>query len=147
MVLFDTNLLVHAHVISSPYHAIARRLRDEASVGRLEACLSPQVLCEFVTVCTNPRVIQPALTLAEARGEVSAYWTSSGFKKVLPKETTIMRMLHLMTKITTSRVDVFDIFLAATMLDNDVRTIYTQNVKDFVVFKELEVINPFLSQG
>jgi hypothetical protein len=29
------------------------------------------------------------------------------------------------------------------MLDNDVRTIYTQNAKDFSMFREIQAINPF----
>ena len=32
----------------------------------------------------------------------------------------------------------------ATMLDNDVRVIYTQNVKDVEIYHELQVINPLM---
>ena len=146
MVLFDTNLLVYAHIVSSPYHAIARQLRDEAAAGRIEACLSPQILCEFFAVCTDGRIVQPALTPAQANREMFAYWTASGFRKILPKETTIRRMLRLTERYKVKQQDVFDAFLAATMLDNEVRIIYTHNTKDFEIYKELQVIDPFVSQ-
>ena len=36
----------------------------------------------------------------------------------------------------------FDTHLAATMLLNDVKTIYTYNESDFIKFKELQVVTP-----
>ncbi len=143
MVLFDANVLVHAHVAKSPYHTVARRIRDEAAVGHLEACLSPQVLCEFFAVCTDPRFVQPALSSAQVRAELKTYWSASEFKRILPKETTLLRMFQLLEAHPVKQQAIFDVFLAATMLDNDVRTIYTENVKDFAVYKELRAINPF----
>jgi len=38
---------------------------------------------------------------------------------------------------------IFDLFLAATMFDNGVRTIYTENEGDFKGLPGIEVINPF----
>jgi hypothetical protein len=40
-------------------------------------------------------------------------------------------MLHLLGAKSVRRGGIFDVFLAATMLDNGVRRIYTENVKDF----------------
>lgn len=70
MILFDANMLVHAHAVTSPCHAVAQRLRDQAAQGDLEACLSPQVLCEFFSVITDDRVVKPALTSAQANTEI-----------------------------------------------------------------------------
>jgi predicted nucleic acid-binding protein len=38
---------------------------------------------------------------------------------------------------------IFDVFLVATMMDNQVRTLYTQNTKDFSRFTDIQAINPF----
>ena len=142
MILFDTNILVHAHMAGSPFHAIARRLRDEAAEGRLEACLTPQVLCEFFAVCTDPRMVHPALTPRQANEEIGRYWNDSAFRKILPQDTTVPRLVGLLARKAVARQAVFDAFLVATMLDHGVRTIYTQNTKDFVRFQELRVVNP-----
>lgn len=143
MILFDANVLVHAHAVDSPLHAVARRLRDQAAQGELEACVSPQVLCEFFAVCTNARFRRPPLTPRQAAAEVATYWQASGFRRILPKETTVQRLTELLARHTVSRQQVFDAFLAATMLDNGVRTIYTQNTKDFQPYSELRAVNPF----
>ncbi|MBI3324267.1 MAG: PIN domain-containing protein [Candidatus Omnitrophica bacterium] len=142
MILFDANILVHAHATSSPLHDVARRLRDQAAKGELEACLSPQVLCEFFAVSTNPKFFQPALTPQQASGEIDAYWSRSAFKRIVPRDSTIRTLLALLRRARVSGQDVFDVFLVATMLDNDIRTIYTQNTKDFEIYHELRVINP-----
>lgn len=143
MILFDANLLVHAHATSSPFYEVARRLRNQAAAGELEACISPQVLCEFFSVTTNARLFHPALTPKQASEEISIYWSRSGFRRILPTEQTIRRLAELSERHAIAQQDIFDAFLVATMLENSVRTIYTQNVKDFVIYQELQVINPF----
>jgi predicted nucleic acid-binding protein len=40
---------------------------------------------------------------------------------------------------------IFDVFLVATMLDHNVRIIYTQNMRDFAIFKDIQAVNPFES--
>ena len=144
MILVDANILVHAHAAQSPFHVVARRLCEQAIDGTIDACLSPQVLCEFFAVTTNERLFQPALTAKQAGQEIAAYWRSE-FRKILPKEHTIQRLADLLARHRIARQRVYDTFLVATMLDNDVRSIYTQNVKDFEIYPELQVINPFVS--
>jgi predicted nucleic acid-binding protein len=53
-------------------------------------------------------------------------------------------MLDLLAHRSVRGGRIFDLFLAATMLDNGVHTIYTENVRDFKGLKGIEVINPFL---
>lgn len=142
MILFDANILVHAHTAESPFYIAAQQLRDQATQGAIEACVSPQVLCEFYSVVTDDRLVKPALTPSQAKKELHTYWHASGFRKILPKEGTITRLAGLLDRHGVKRGDIFDVFLVATMLENDVRTIYTQNVKDFESYHELQVINP-----
>lgn len=142
MILLDSNILVHAHAAGSPFHASARQVRDQAAQGVLPACLSPQVLCEFFSVITDDRLVRPVLSPTQAKRELSAYWDAGGFRRIVPTHTTISRLAGMLDRHDVKRRDIFDAFLVATMLDNDVRTIYTQNVKDFEIYREIQVINP-----
>ena len=144
MILLDANILIHAHAVDSPFHEDARELRDQAARGQLEACVSPQVLCEFFAVITDERLIKPALTLSQAKKEIASYWSARQFRKIVPKDTTLTRVVSLLDRHSVKRGDIFDVFLVATMLDNEVRTIYTQNTKDFEIYRELHVINPLV---
>lgn len=145
MTLVDSNLLVHAHAGRSPFHEAAKRVIDQAASGELEACLTPQVLCEFFAVTTNERLFKPALSPREAAREIAVYWTKSRFRRVVPKETTLERLLGLLERHPVIEQRIFDAFLVATMLDNGVRMIYTQNTKDFEIYPELQVVNPLVS--
>jgi len=146
MILFDANVLVHAHAAQSPFHAVARRLCEQAADGTLGACLNPQVLCEFFAVATNERLFRPAMTPKQAGQQIAVYWRS-GFQKILPKEQTIRRVADLLQRHRITQQRVYDTFLVATMLDNDVRAIYTQNVKDFEIYHEIEAVNPFSARA
>ena len=142
MILLDTNILVCAAASKSPWHAKAKELRDQAAAGEIEACVAAQVLAEFYAVVTDPRRLQPALTPSQARGEVQNY-LSSRLRLILPKETTLARVLHMLGSRSIRGGKIFDLFLAATMFDNGVRTIYTENEGDFKGLPGIEVINPF----
>ncbi len=143
MILLDSNVVVYAHAAHSPFFEAAKRLRDQAVHGELEACISPQVMCEFIATCTNPKLFRPALTPAQAVKESIAYWTSPNIRKILPKDRTIERMAGLIAHHRLIGQHIYDVFLVATMLDNDVRTIYTLNTKDFERYPDIRVVNPF----
>lgn len=145
MILFDANVLVHAHASRSPFHEAAKRLINQAADGEVEACLTPQVLCEFFAVATDERLFKPALSPKEAAKQIAIYWTKSRFQRVVPRETTLERLLGLLEHHPVTEQRIFDAFLVATMLDNGIRMIYTQNTKDFAIYPELQVINPLVS--
>jgi uncharacterized protein len=142
VILLDTNILVYAAGAQSFRHEKAKELRDQATAGQFEACLAAQILTEFYAVVTDPRRFQPALTPSQAQRELRTY-LSSPLKLILPKETTVTRMLNLLGSRTVRAGRIFDVFLAATMLDNGVRRIYTENLNDFQRIDGIDPSNPF----
>lgn len=146
MILLDTNILVHATGAQSPRHAKAKELRDQAAAGRFDACIAAQILTEFYAVVTDPRRFQPALTPSQAQRELQTYLSSS-LKLILPKDTTMLRMLNLLGFKLVRSGRIFDVFLAATMLDNGVRRIYTENTNDFKAIDEIDASDPFSPGG
>jgi len=144
VILLDTNILVHAAGAQSLRHAKAKELRDQAVTGKFEGCMAAQVLTEFYAVVTDPRRFRPPLTPSQAQREIPAY-LSSPHKLIFPKETTVTRMLNLLGSKSVRSGKIFDVFLAATMLDNGVRSIYTENIDDFEAIDGIEAINPFSS--
>jgi predicted nucleic acid-binding protein len=144
VILLDTNILVHAAGAQSLRHAKSKELRDQAVTGEFEACIAAQVLTEFYAVVTDPRRFQPPLTPSQAQRELRAYLSSS-LKLIVPKETTVTRMLNLLGSRSVRSGKIFDVFLVATMLENGVRRIYTENIDDFKAIDGIEAVNPFSS--
>lgn len=142
MILLDTNILIHAAGLTSPRHERARDLRDRFAVGERKGCIAAQALAEFYAVVTDARRFQPPLTPVQGHRELKRY-LSSRLRLILPQETTVSRLLDLLGSRPVKGGNIFDLLLAATMLDNGVRTIYTENVRDFEGIEGIEAINPF----
>ena len=62
---------------------------------------------------------------------------------ISPQTNTHRHFFDLISKVT-SPIDIFDYYLAATMLDNNINRILTANAKDFSNIPNIEVINPFI---
>jgi len=144
MFAIDTNLLVYAHNEDSGFNEKAaafleKVLNERDENGNLNVCIPAQVLTEFVNVITR-HSIQSPLSLSEAAGVVRDY-LDTGVTIISQRESQIHTFLELLASVTT-RKNIFDIVLAATLRDNGVTGIYTVNVPDFKDFDFLQVVNP-----
>lgn len=133
--LVDTNILVGAsREKASGYGRIKNFVQDLAR----ESCMvvTPQVLLEYYNVMRmagfgSGRVIKAI----EKFGEIS--------KVIYPMDNTYRRALQLARRHKIKgRAKIFDIYLAATAIDNRVKVIYTQNTKDFRMFRGIRAVNP-----
>jgi predicted nucleic acid-binding protein len=140
--LIDTNILVYAADTTAEHYEASRDLRDRGIRGELPLAVSPQVLMEFFAVITNPRRVQQARSPEEARAEVEKY-VRSPIRKIHPGIDILDRVLTLLAQHpNVSRQDIFDLFLAATMLENGLTRIYSYNQDHFTRFPELTVLTP-----
>jgi len=142
-IFLDTNLIVYAINKDSPYHARATALMEAIGEGKLETCLSLQVLGEFYATATNPKKIEKALTPEEAVMVIEGLLKADTILKLYPKQETLKLTLDLVKRYQLKSLDFFDAQIAATMLDNGVTTIYTVNEQDFAIFEEIKAVNPF----
>ncbi len=141
-IFLDTNILVYAIDELSPFHKKAKEVRDKASEGEIKGCISFQVLTEFYSAVTNPNNKSP-LSPKKAKEEIKNYLRNGFIAKLPIKEKTIRKMIDLAEKKEIKGQNIYDVQIIATMLNNGVKMIYTNNDKDFRKFKEIKVINPF----
>lgn len=133
--LVDSNVLVYAHEPSSPKHAAASGL-----VGRFidskSGVLSAQNLAEFCAVALEKR--NNLLTREAADAAIDDF--SKHFRMISYGSTTVRDALRIRQQ---SGVHFYDALLAATMLENGITTIYTENTKDFERIPGIKAVNPF----
>ena len=146
MYALDTNILVYAHNIDSGFNEKAcsfleEQMNNRDYYGQLPICIPSQVFMEFINVITRQNV-KNSLSLKEAISIVKDY-IDSGIRIINPKESQVSTLLSLLEKVTT-RKKVFDVSLVATLKDNNIKGIYTVNVKDFIEFDFLKVENPLI---
>jgi len=56
--LLDTNVLVYAADVTSPFHQDSRDLRDRGIKGEISLWVFPQIFYEFFAIVTDPRRVQ-----------------------------------------------------------------------------------------
>lgn len=144
MFAIDTNLLIYAHNTGSAFHKKASAFvktiiaeRDEN--GQPVVGVPIQVFAEFLNVITRATIEKP-LPVSKAVLVLEKY-LNAGVPIIHPQLTQLTTFFEL-AKSATTRKKIFDIYLAATLKDNQIKGLYTINVEDFKDFEFLKIINP-----
>ena len=97
--------------------------------------LSSQILAEFFLNATEK--IQKPISIKEAREIIRDFSDAAGIVNYSAR--TILRASELNEMY---KVHFWDALIAATMIENNVFTIFTENTKDFKKIKGIIAINP-----
>ena len=135
--LIDSNILVYAINVSSPKHTTAQKFLQE-NIEKL--VVAHQNIFETIRVLTHPKFPTP-LSTADALEAVKRI--SVACRIIAPDYKTHNIALELIHKYNLKADQVFDAYLTATAISNNVMTIATDNVKDFKKFN-LNLLNPFV---
>lgn len=131
LILLDSNVLVHAAYPPSPLHAPAAWLVQEGLKEPGRYCIAPQNIVEFAAVITRSPRITVHLPVSEAVRIAALLYRSRTLKKIHPKRGTVSRSVQEGEALGITGAAWYDLFLAATMRDAGVRTIITENLRDF----------------
>ncbi len=141
--MIDSNVLVYAFENSdSLKHQLAAELFEKIIAGRLKAAISTQILSEFfvnVTAEKKKNVVAVPLSVEEAACSINELTSISEISVLDVKVATVLAALPLKE---SSKVSYWDCLIAATMKENGITTIYTED-KDFEKIAGIRVINPF----
>ncbi|MHB1686387.1 MAG: type II toxin-antitoxin system VapC family toxin [Ignavibacteriaceae bacterium] len=142
LILLDTNVLVYAADVTSPFHNTANLLLDRGLQNTISLCITPQVLFEFFSVITNPKRVDTAWDKEKAVRAMEKYYYANQIKKIYPNTNDIKELLDFLKRYEIKGRGIFDLHLVVTMLSNGVTRICTYNEKDFLKYSEIEVLNP-----
>ncbi len=138
IVLIDSNILVYAYdKFDIEKNKKSMQILEKCWKKELKLAVSIQNLSEFYVVTTKKfkaPIEKNIISNITKKIIEFEYW-----KILIPKESTLIKAMEINEKYNT---EYYDSLIAATMLENGITKIYTENVKDFVKIKELEVINP-----
>ena len=142
MLVFDTNVLVHAAMVESPFHELGVHVLQEANSSS-EQCLIPwNVGYEFLRVATHPTYRPAPLETGEAWRFLSELLQSPGFGVLRPTDNHAAVLTQTLTEVPGIRGNLFfDLYTAVLMRENGLTRICTFD-RDFDRFPFLSVINP-----
>ncbi len=137
-IFFDTNVLVYAYDFREPEKRLkAKHLVEQVFSGDVAGVVSNQVLAEFFY---NLNKFANKQLGKEAAEIVEAILSSPRWRKINYNSSTVK---NAATSVRANQTRFWDQLIAQTMLENGIRTIYTENTRDFDKMGWLKVINPF----
>lgn len=140
--IVDTNILVYAHNIDSPFFPLASSLFEEliASGG---LAVTPLILFEFYAIITDGRKIEKPFPPKDALAVIKDL-IESQFVSILISVNIVDFEAWLRNYAdSVKRYQIYDAHIAFSMKQNGLSKIYTLNTKDFKKFDFIETINPF----
>jgi toxin-antitoxin system PIN domain toxin len=140
----DTNVLVYAHRREASEHSIATELvRNLAESGHPWAIAWP-CISEFLSVVTNVRIWKDAAsTPSEAAAQIDAWVSSPSLQLISETDDSWGILRDLVRRPRVRGPVVHDARVAAICLAHGVRSLLSRD-RDFSLFPELSVENPFL---
>jgi predicted nucleic acid-binding protein len=137
-VFVDTNVLVYATLMPSPFHQAAQKAITSLKGSGAELWISRQVLREYLATLTRPQTflafgssIAVSTLIAEAKHLQTNY-------KVAEDDRVVTEgLLNLIATYPIGGKQVHDANIVATMLTYGIRKLLTHNVSDFARFSPL----------
>lgn len=139
--VFDSNLLVYGLDRDSRFYLQTRELFTLVHKQHFHAVIAQQNILE----ATRTFVLQYSLPREEVIKKISGLITDLDITVITPQPFSYQKWFQLLDH-TKRNVDLFDHYLAATMLDNGIQRILTLNTKDFAPIAEIEAVNPFVKE-
>lgn len=133
----DTNILIYASDPASSWHNAAISAVYQARQQRLQLCLSPQVIREYISAASRSMNLQ-----ADILSNVSLF--QSECRVVEENSAVLDRLVALVEQFQVAGKQVHDANIVATMLENNIGTLLTGNVADFKRYANLIAIVPLM---
>ena len=137
--LIDSNVLVYAFFHRTeeagredPEKSLrvdSRQVMTLAAQNVFSSVLAQQNLLEFLAIVTSPKRVASPVDLRQALRACQAYLSFCTL--VTPKSSTYLTFEALTKERRAARERLFDLYLAATAIDNDISQICTWNTKHF----------------
>ena len=139
MILVDANLLVYAHVRSTPEHDLTKAWLDHQLTGPGRVGLPWPSLLAFVRLVSNPRVFERPETVAKAWGQVEQ-WLACDTSWIPNPTERHSEVLGKLIPVCSSANLIHDAHLAALAMEHGLTACSADG--DFARFPDLRWVNP-----
>ncbi len=142
MKAIDTNILVYAEIVSSPFHEKALAVLSQLAEGPSPWAIPWPCVYEFLRVVTHPKVFHPPVPAEVARSDLHKILDSPSV--VLLSETRRHREVldRVLAASGATGNLVHDAHIASLCFEHGIDELITGD-RDFSRFSDLRVTNPF----
>ncbi|MFN6501745.1 MAG: type II toxin-antitoxin system VapC family toxin [Nostoc sp. DedQUE01] len=139
-VFLDTNILVHASQIQSPFHQGAMEAIQGFYDAGVDLWISRQVLREYLATLTRSQQFTNPLPIAILIQDLRYFYNR--FQVAEDNSQVTESLLTLMQEIPSGGKQVHDANIVATMLVYGIPQLSTHNTGDFARFSRLITVLP-----
>ena len=136
-ILLDSNIIIYSLNKLSPKCMQAQGFIVEHQSNLVVAHQDMNETLRILTHKTFPSSMTSGQALKAVDGILQ------GLEIINPPPVTYNIVKELISLYKLKGNAVFDAYLVATMLSNDINHVATDNVKHFKLFKQIKVVNPF----
>jgi toxin-antitoxin system PIN domain toxin len=143
MIAVDTNILVYAHIASSPWNERAYAALAELAESGFAWAIPWHCLHEFYAIVTHPKIYKPATGHRDALDQLDK-WLEAPTLTLLPEGAgtwPLLRQLLAAAKVIGPAV--YDARIAAVCLEHGVTELWSAD-RDFSRFPSLRIRNPLV---
>jgi predicted nucleic acid-binding protein len=138
----DTDVLVNWIMDGATHHQAVRELFKREIRNGNQLGFTPQVLFEFINICTDSKRFQHPLKMADATTAGVDLWNAREVVQLMPEPSLVFETLSLLDQLKLGRKRILDTALAVTLKQAGVSRLATLNKKDFEIFPFLEIVAP-----
>jgi len=139
----DTNVLVHAEIVTGPHHATARDLLQRLAEGPAPWAIPWPCVYEFLRIVTHPRVFHPPMPIAAALADLRAILRSPSLLLLAETERHAEVMSSIVEPSGATGNLIHDAHIAALCVEHGVSELVTGD-RDFARFPGVRTVNPFI---
>ncbi|MHA1377104.1 MAG: type II toxin-antitoxin system VapC family toxin [Candidatus Helarchaeota archaeon] len=129
----DSNIIIFANIENSPEHPKSLKLLEKALKGDFVAGINP-----IIAVEVHYKLLKNTNS-AEAKYRVNSLLKSRKIRFFNLSKYTLKSGFEIAHK---NKIATNNSIIIASMLENNINIIYTDNEKDFNKFSKIKVINP-----
>jgi toxin-antitoxin system PIN domain toxin len=141
MTAVDTNILVYAHRVDSPWHAQADRAVAELAESRSSWAIPWPCLYEFLAIVTHPKIYQPPTPLRDALIQIDCWLESPTVVLLHEGEGFWDALRPVLERSAIQGGAVHDARIASLCIRHGVKTLWSAD-RDFSRFPDLRTENP-----
>jgi predicted nucleic acid-binding protein len=142
VVFVDTNVLIYARHVNSPFHTDAANRLDDLEAAGAELWISRQTLREYLAGMTRPGAVNPPIPIPTLLADVRAFQTRFLIAEDGPTVTTHLEIL--LVAVACGGRQIYDANIVATMLAHGIPNVLTHNIADFKRFAGHVTVLPLI---
>ncbi len=141
-VFADTNILVYSRIAQSSFRADALAMLSDLDAAGHPLWISRHILREYLVTMSRPGTLAVPPPMPSLIGDVRFF--ESKFLIAEDGPTVTSSLLHLLSSVACSGLQIHDANIVATMLAHGISKLLTHNVADFQRFSGHSSVIPLV---